>query len=269
MAVSLHEAQADIYGPSVVPRSQEGPLELDSGLFLLTSHAKLPCLPWYGTLGWCQAAVRSFIRVLEFGDPNSLTNPASIFSASAPLLIQVYMKEAVSPSFLHDVLLPLKSQFMPGCHRGKHIFLVQGRIQWPASPSFGSTYVKVRKRSRKPSQGNSLAHTSYFVTAILLQSPSQCQVLNILFSFFLTCLCSRPVVPIVRRILLIRQSWTQRSNKKNHINKSFAVPHYMTSRGTVWPRHVYWSVVPPFSLLRGFLYDHLLWRTLCHEILKG
>lgn len=63
-----------------------------------------------------------------------------------------------------------------------------------------------RKRSRKPSQGSGLAHTSYFVAAILLQSPIQCQVWNILFSFSLMCLCSRPVVPIARRILLIRQA---------------------------------------------------------------
>lgn len=127
-----------------------------------------------------------------------------------------------------------------------------------------------RRRSGKPSQGISLALTSYFVTAILLQNPIQCQVLNILFSFSLTCLCSRPVVPRARRILLIRQTiMNSEEQQKNHITKSFPVPHYMTSRSTVWPRHVYWSVVLPFSLLRGFLHDHLLWRTLCPEILRG
>lgn len=249
------------------------PWELNSGLFLLASHAKLPCLPRYGTLVWCQETLRSFIGVLEFGGllpllptplPCFLLLPASLFKSTwkRRFLLRSYMMFSFLWRPNSRLAATAESTFS----------LYKDEFSDLHSPALVLLMSEVeRKRSGKPSQGNSLALTSYFVTALLLQNPIQCQVLNILFSFFLTCLCSRLVVPIARRILLVRQAImnSEEQQKKNHINKSFAVPHYMTSRGTVWPRRVYWSVVPPFSLLRGFLYDHLLWRTLCPEILRG
>lgn len=43
------------------PNESRGPWELNSGRFLLTSSAKLPCLPWWGIPGWCQESVRAFM----------------------------------------------------------------------------------------------------------------------------------------------------------------------------------------------------------------
>lgn len=85
--MSLPEAQADIYVPSVVPASQ-GALDLNSGPFLLTSFAKLPCLPWCGTPDLCQEAIRAFMGatgVLGTCLPSQALSASSYF-----LLIQIY-----------------------------------------------------------------------------------------------------------------------------------------------------------------------------------
>lgn len=119
-----------------------------TSMYLLCSHkvrralgtklrpllASQPCQTAMSSQVWHLSLVPGDFKVFHWslgiwGARTSLTNPISMFPASARLLIQVYMEEAVSPSFLHDVLLPLTSQLTPGCHSGKHIFLVQGRIQ--------------------------------------------------------------------------------------------------------------------------------------------
>lgn len=73
--------------------SQEvrGPWELNLGPSLLASLAKLLCLLRYGKLGRCQEAVSALWEPQSSGAPTFLTNPTTILSASACLLlVQIY-----------------------------------------------------------------------------------------------------------------------------------------------------------------------------------
>lgn len=105
----------------------------------------------------CQTAMSSLVghpRLVPgeckgfYGSRGGLRHPSQALSASSYLLlIQIYRQEAVSfLILLVYVLLPLKSQLIPGCHGRKSVFIAQGRTPWPAFPSFGSTHVKGRKK---------------------------------------------------------------------------------------------------------------------------
>lgn len=174
--------------------SQEvrGPWELNLGPSLLASSAKLLCLSRYGKLGWCQEAVSAFMGAPKFRGTYLPYQPHYHTFCFCLSPSRSNLQARGSFSLILTLCPPsTESQLMPGCPSGKRIFLVQGRIQGPALPRFGSTHVEGRNKEmwKILSQGNSLAHA----TALLLQSPVECQVLNIPLSFSLMFLCSRPV----------------------------------------------------------------------------
>lgn len=122
------------------PIKSGGPRELNSGLFLLSSHAKLPCLPWYGTLGWCQEAVRSFIGVLEFRGSCFCPSPYSSLHGRGGFSFVLTW----SPSFEvpTHAWLPQRKAHFPWTR------MTSVTCSWRV-PSFGSTYVKGRKKEKQ------------------------------------------------------------------------------------------------------------------------